>query len=136
MKLIIGGYAQGRLTYTLKKYHLTKQDVCDIYNDNNFKNYQEKKIIYHAEEFITIWQNTGKNISEEINKLLPNLQDKIIITQEVGCGLIPISPEKRQWREQVGHLNQALAESSETVERVCCGLGMYIKQESSHVDSN
>lgn len=136
MKLIIGGYAQGRLNYVLKKYHLTEHDICDIHNDNHLKNYQEKKIIYHAEEFITIWRNAGKNISEEINKLLPNLQDKIIITQEVGCGLIPISLEKRQWREQVGHLNQVLAESSETVERVCCGLGMHIKQESSHVDSN
>lgn len=133
MKLIIGGYAQGRLIYTLKKYHLTELDICDIANSEN---YQEKKIIYHAEEFITIWLNTGKNISQEMQKLIPNLQNKIIITQEVGSGLIPITSEERKWREEVGHFNQILAEYSETVERICCGLGMYLKQESAHVDSN
>ncbi|MDE7122564.1 MAG: bifunctional adenosylcobinamide kinase/adenosylcobinamide-phosphate guanylyltransferase [Oscillospiraceae bacterium] len=127
MKLIIGGYAQGRLAYALKKYHLTERDVFDLEILENSDFWKEKKIIYHAENFVTICLRNHQDILQEIQKKLPDFQDKIIITQEVGCGLIPIDPDERQWREAVGQMNQLLAEYAESVERVCCGLGMYLK---------
>lgn len=129
MKLIIGGYAQGRLSYVLKKYHLTEQDVWDVKNTENPDFRNSRKIIYHAEEFVTGYLKTNLDTLQEITKKLPDFQDKIIITQEVGCGLVPIDAYERQWRDEVGHMNQLLAEQSESVERVCCGLGMYLKQE-------
>ncbi|MDE5768663.1 MAG: bifunctional adenosylcobinamide kinase/adenosylcobinamide-phosphate guanylyltransferase [Oscillospiraceae bacterium] len=134
MKLIIGGYAQGRLSYALKKYHLTERDVLDLENVEKFEDFEnpdfwkEKKIIYHAENLITSCLRNHQNILQEIQKKLPDFQNKIIITQEVGCGLVPIDPDERRWREAVGHMNQLLAEYSESVERVCCGLGMFLKQ--------
>lgn len=127
MKLIIGGYAQGRLSYALKKYQLTEQDVWDAANAGNSDSWRDKKVIYHAEEFVTKYLKTNQDVLQEIRNRLPDFQDKIIITQEVGCGLVPIDPDERRWREAVGHMNQLLAEYSESVERVCCGLGMYLK---------
>ena len=135
MKLIIGGYAQGRLSYALKKYHLTERDVLDLNfknlkkfeNPDFWKDWKEKKIIYHMEHFVTVCLKNQQDILQEIQKKLPDCQNKIIITQEVGCGLVPIDPKERQWREAVGRMNQLLAEYAESVERVCCGLGMYLK---------
>lgn len=127
MKLIIGGYAQGRLAYTLQKYHLTEKDVWDVMHSDTW---QGQKIIYHTEELVTKWLNAGKNITQEMKKLIPEWEHAILITQEVGCGLVPVSAEQRQWREEVGRMNQLLAENADTVERICCGLGMYLKQES------
>ena len=69
----------------------------------------------------------GKSPLAEVEKLLPLWEDAIVITQEVGCGLVPIAPEDRIWREAVGRVNCRLAEYAETVERVCCGLGMTLK---------
>ncbi|MDE5755419.1 MAG: bifunctional adenosylcobinamide kinase/adenosylcobinamide-phosphate guanylyltransferase, partial [Oscillospiraceae bacterium] len=121
MKLIIGGCSQGRLSYALKKYQLTEQDVWDAANVGNPDSWRDKKVIYHAEEFVTKYLKTNQDVLQEIRNRLPDFQDKIIITQEVGCGLVPIDPEERRWREAVGHMNQLLAEYSESVERVCCG---------------
>lgn len=58
---------------------------------------------------------------------LEKWKNAVVISQEVGCGLVPVEPEQRRFREAVGRLNCLLAESAETVERVCCGLGMRLK---------
>ena len=41
--------------------------------------------------------------------------------------LVDFRAGRRRFREAVGRLNCLLAESAETVERVCCGLGMRLK---------
>lgn len=70
---------------------------------------------------------TGKEPCTEILPWLERWQNAVLITQEVGCGLVPVTPQQRQLREAVGHFNRLLAECAETVERVCCGLGMQLK---------
>lgn len=121
MIFIIGGYAQGRLAYALQQYSLSAQDICDIAVTDDW---QHHKIIYHAEELVT------KHICLS-DKILLQWQNKIIISQQVGCGLVPISAEERQWRESVGAMNQRIASYADTVIHVCCGLGMYLKQGRS-----
>lgn len=51
----------------------------------------------------------------------------IFIHEEVGCGLIPETIEKRQLRELLGRLGCFFGERAETVYRVSCGLGIQIK---------
>ena len=114
MRLIIGGYAQGRLSYCRRKYGVTDADIWDA-----------------ACSPLAQWQ--GQRVKEGKEPALvvqfPFFQQKelLIISQEMGCGLVPVSPEKRALREAVGRMNCALAEQAESVERVCCGLGMYLK---------
>lgn len=60
--------------------------------------------------------------------LLPALlQKKIVICNEVGCGVVPISAAERAWRETVGRACCALAQRAEKVIRVQCGIGTVIK---------
>ena len=48
--------------------------------------------------------------------------DCIVICNEVGCGVVPMLKEEREYREQVGRMQVILAKSSESVERVICGI--------------
>lgn len=53
--------------------------------------------------------------------------DAVVVCDEIGCGVVPLSPEDRAWRENVGRAMCLLAQKSEQVTRVCCGLGVKIK---------
>lgn len=53
--------------------------------------------------------------------------DCIVICNEVGCGVVPMLKEEREYREQVGRMQVILAKSSESVERVICGIAQKIK---------
>ena len=53
--------------------------------------------------------------------------DCIVICNEVGCGVVPMLKEEREYREQVGRMQVILAKSSESVERVICGIEQKIK---------
>lgn len=53
---------------------------------------------------------------------------RVLITMdEVGCGIVPIDPKERAYRELAGLAGQRLAEQAEQVHRVICGIGSRIK---------
>lgn len=54
-------------------------------------------------------------------------QRAVVICNEIGCGVVPVSPEERTRREAVGRLCCQLARRAEAVYRVNCGLGMRLK---------
>ena len=62
---------------------------------------------------------------------LPAVEDllgrEVVVCREVGCGVIPMDAQERNWREAVGRLCCALAAQAEAVYRVSCGLGMRLK---------
>lgn len=53
--------------------------------------------------------------------------DRILVTNEIGCGIVPLDPFERAYREQTGRICCELAKRSEQVWRVSCGLGQRIK---------
>ena len=53
--------------------------------------------------------------------------DAVITLDEVGCGVVPIDPAQRAWREDVGRLCCRPAQRAERVERIFCGLPMILK---------
>ena len=62
---------------------------------------------------------------------LPAVEDllgrEVVVCREVGCGVIPMDAQERNWREAVGRLCCALAAQAEAVYRVSCGLGIRLK---------
>ena len=71
--------------------------------------------------------DAGADTIELVQQLSENNPDIIIITDEIGAGIIPIEREDRIWRETVGKVCCLLAERAETVVRICCGIPMVIK---------
>ena len=126
MKLILGGYANGRTAYAMQNYQLTESDCFDAAAEP-LALWNGQRLILHAEQLVNPWLEQGKELCTEILPWLERWQNAVLITQEVGCGLVPVTPQQRQLREAVGHFNRLLAECAETVERVCCGLGMQLK---------
>ena len=53
--------------------------------------------------------------------------DAVIVANEIGCGVVPIDRNDRAWREAVGRVLCVLAQKSETITRVVCGIGVRVK---------
>ena len=51
----------------------------------------------------------------------------VVVTDEVGYGIVPMEAEERAWREACGRVCTVLAQQAEEVVRVCCGIGRRIK---------
>lgn len=133
MKLIIGGYAQGKLNYVLSKYHLSADMVWDgvIPDKTTLCSEMKAVIISHFHNWVKRSILDGRCPEEEIFTFLENCQnlceDCIIICDEVGNGIVPVDPFEREYRERLGRLLIQLADRAEEVDRVICGIGQQIK---------
>lgn len=59
--------------------------------------------------------------------LLKGNEERILVTDEIGCGIVPEDPFERIYREETGRICCQLAAEARQVWRVCCGLGQRIK---------
>jgi adenosyl cobinamide kinase/adenosyl cobinamide phosphate guanylyltransferase len=55
------------------------------------------------------------------------LREKIILCEDISCGVVPVDAEMRRWREAVGRCMGMLSRQAESVIRVFCGIGMKLK---------
>ena len=69
---------------------------------------------------------TSRNSAADELRAL-DLSDKILLCEDISCGVVPIDPEQRAWREAVGRMNAMLAARAERVTRIFCGLPMELK---------
>ena len=53
--------------------------------------------------------------------------DAIVIANEVGAGVVPMTREDRAFREAVGRALCIIAQEAESVTRCVCGIGVRIK---------
>ena len=51
----------------------------------------------------------------------------VVVSDLVGCGVIPVDPQEERYREAVGRLQVKLAEQAEEVWRVTCGIPERLK---------
>ena len=72
---------------------------------------------------------------EAVRKLADELKEKnpeiVIVTNELGYGVVPVSAFDRRYREDTGRICCKLAAEAEEVWRVYCGIGTCIKGEKS-----
>ena len=67
---------------------------------------------------------------EDLEALADRLtQYEIVITTEVGGGVVPVNPDQRAARENAGRLACLLAQRADTVVRMFCGLPIFLKGE-------
>ena len=116
MVLILGGAYQGKLTYAAKRYFLTKDDIFDLSDGAPDRPYP---CFTHLEAL------TRRQPNPE--KYLPLFRDSILISREIGSGIVPMDPEERAWRECHGSLVQKIAVQSDRVVRIFCGLEEVLK---------
>ena len=130
IEFVIGGTAQGKLKYVLDKNNLTKEDVCNgeecDYNNIN------KKILYNFHLLCKRLLKDKINILSFVDELLEKNNDIIIISNEIGYGIVPLDKEERIWREETGRACTKIARKATIVTRVMAGIPINIKKESTY----
>ena len=79
------------------------------------------------QEYIRKALKAGEDLTGLAEKLAQQDPDVILVSEEVGYGIVPADAFERQYREAVGRVCTALAAKSSKVTRVVCGLGMVLK---------
>lgn len=70
-------------------------------------------------------------LEEAVRFLLPASPGLIVVSNELGLGLVPSSPEGRSFRDLAGHANQLMARFASRVEFMVAGLPMLLKGDKS-----
>lgn len=83
--------------------------------------------IYGFHEYIRKELKAGNDVSGLARKLAEKNPDVILISDEVGYGIVPVDAFDRAYREAVGRVCTETAACSRKVVRVVCGIGTVIK---------
>ena len=118
MNLIVGGAGQGKLAFALVLTGLDEGAVS--------RRVEEAPLILAGLED---WLREERDPWPALEALLERRPEVTILCREVGCGVVPLDREDRDWRERVGRTCCALAERADRVVRLCCGLPTYLKGE-------
>jgi len=84
---------------------------------------------------LTLWLSNllhaGRDWSKAISELTEALSEQrspvIMVTNEVGLGIVPDNALARAYRDAAGHMNQTIAAVADEVEFVVAGLPMKLK---------
>jgi adenosylcobinamide kinase/adenosylcobinamide-phosphate guanylyltransferase len=66
-------------------------------------------------------------LEEAVRGIVPENPGLIIVSNELGLGLVPSSPEGRSFRDLTGRANQLAARLASRVEFMVAGLPMQLK---------
>lgn len=125
MVLIIGGAYQGKLDYAMKNYGITSDDVFDCEQKNSID--FSKSTIYSIDKLILQQIKDGIDPVLYVKESLHQFKSKIIICEDISCGVVPIDGLMRKWREYVGYTLATVSRECDEVVRVFCGLGTKLK---------
>lgn len=106
MILVIGGKNQGKSEFVNK-------------------NFPEMKVINGFHNIVREYMTDGKSIHKLLDEIIEEAD--IIISDEIGCGIVPAEKFDRDWREETGRALCAIAERADSVYRVTAGIALKIK---------
>lgn len=124
MIMVIGGAHQGKLTYAKQMWPDT------VWADG--KTCREETLfccggIYDFQEYIAGRMREGADLSCLPERLSAANPDIVIVTDEIGYGIVPMERRLREYRELTGRICTELAARAKEVHRVICGIGTRIK---------
>ena len=129
MELYIGGSGQGKKEYVMERYKQKEFVVAegDRIEELLLRKEENPVLIDHLHLWIREKLKEGENPERMIEKLLSAYPDCIVISDEIGNGLVPVEQFEREYRDRTGRILITLAKKAERVERIICGLGQRLK---------
>lgn len=91
--------------------------------DIDWNNFEKKSYLQIVEKLNNDLENSVKELLNIANKF----ENAIIVSNELGMGLVPNYPLGRYFREIAGKMNQAVAQKADEVYFVVSGIPMKIK---------
>jgi len=124
MTVITGGAYQGKTEYIRETLGISKHDMyfCTGRNIDN-----GAKAIVGLHIFSYACSALGLEPIDELRRLCPDMSEKIFVSDEISCGVVPVEPLMREWREAHGRMMSSLAKESDSVVRLFCGIPQVIK---------
>lgn len=126
MKLVIGGAYQGKLAYAKKEFLAADHSWIDGASCP-FEDIYSCQGIWHFESYIRRKMAAGKDLKNLVPSIAGKNPDLVVVSAEIGYGLVPVDAFEREYREQAGRICTELAALAERVDRVVCGIGMTLK---------
>jgi len=116
MILITGGIGSGKHSFAVRSLGYSEEDLSS--------NLLDGKAVFCGLQDLIREKGT---MSEELKEAL--LKKEVVISEEVGCGVVPLDAQERSWRDEVGRTQVDLATEADTVIRMVCGIPQVIKGE-------
>ena len=126
MEMIIGGAYQGKAAYAKAQFpdvdwkfggEITEEELLKGSGCSGISGIHRKAL------------KAGEDLTGLAEKLAQQDPDVILVSEEVGYGIVPADAFERQYREAVGRVCTALAAKSRRVTRVVCGIGTVLKDD-------
>lgn len=126
MKLIIGGAFQGK-----KKFAETLTGIpAEKFADGQtcaFPEIFEQPVICHFHEYLRRMLEKNMDTAALIDEVVERNRDLVIISNELGYGVVPADRFDRCYRETAGRVCTQAAAAADEVYRVICGIPARIK---------
>ena len=119
MDLIIGGAFQGKLDYARKTFDLREEEICTCTSDGEPD--WNARCLCRMEEYVLYCVRHGIPCEEKYRP------DAVLIGRDIFCGVVPIDPEERAWREETGRFFSRLSRQADSVTRLFCGIPQKLK---------
>lgn len=129
MELYIGAAGQNKLKNIILKHDLMNCKVADG-ADCGENEFLEAQVVNHLHLYIKKHfeaLKTGEG-QERFFAGLSEQEDKILIGDEIGCGIIPLDAGEREYRELYGRMMCRIAQNAHRVTRIICGVHQVIKE--------
>ena len=132
---VCGGACQGKRSWAAQKWKIPKQRVldgreaaqCIQAGSRLCQDAEGCLLLDHYEVFVRETAERGGDVVQATDVLLSSCPDLVIITDEIGSGIIPMDKKLQEYRELHGRLCCSLAGKAQEVYRVTCGIGTRIK---------
>lgn len=126
MIFVTGGCFQGKQQWVLQNcqvqpFRVADGAVCSM------EAIKSAGVLDHFHLLVRRWMQAGKIPADETEKILSDNPDSVIITDEIGSGIVPLDVKERKWREVHGRICCQLAGRADAVFRVIAGIGQKIK---------
>ena len=126
MILIIGGRWQGKLDYARERFGLADGDIQVCSGDSAELDLGRRCLAY-IDRWTLGCVRRGEDPARILSGQIARLSDKVIISTDISCGVVPVDAQMRAWRDACGRVNALLAGHADEVWRLFCGLPQRIK---------
>ena len=126
MILVTGGAFQGKKEYVRTRFCLVEEEMADG-AECSWEEIRLCRCLFHFHLLVKRMMKEGEDPSDLCEILMEENPSLIIVTNELGCGIVPIEHFDREYREICGRICCQIAKEAKEVHRVVCGIGQVIK---------
>lgn len=126
MFMITGGAYENKLKSAVELFSVDLSNFADG-GSCTVEEAMKSRCIANFQLLIKRILESGNDTDEFTSRFCSENPEAVVIIDEIGCGVVPIEKNDRKMREAVGRAGCKIAENSQIVVRVCCGINSIIK---------